>query len=417
MLLRDLFRTQTVSVRALKKTNVRFMLVLVGCLLLSFAPAASGFMSLQQQRGNRPNIMIDKVHKDHWVIHYSYGDDCPVEKRNNDAALTAAVTEALQTWLQPLREYTDRPIVDDFRYLLAADPDANDLTVIFHCDEGISSATVVGGPPQIFMRMGTKVTRNLMHTLRHEMGHAFGFTDTYIRVELWGTPGLSKGGLDSTKGTQPSSIMTGISRHKDGGMLGRDDKNGLVWLYKVSYEGLSIRDCFFRDYELEHNPLGCVPKRPLIFELKNGIEVRALQMLKQDENLDLNARDADGITALQHAFINEYTRVIEALLWEHFEKLDVNVRDAKGRTALHYAVLLNNFDRATEVVERLLEHPKIKVNIRRNDGRTPAQLARDTGRFHLTKLIWAHPTAKLPPWSVLPTGKLTTTWGHLKKQY
>ena len=30
-------------------------------------------------------------------------------KRNNDAALTAAVTEALQLWLQLLRDYTPTP--------------------------------------------------------------------------------------------------------------------------------------------------------------------------------------------------------------------------------------------------------------------------------------------------------------------
>jgi hypothetical protein len=196
--------------------------------------------------------------------------------------------------------------------------------------------------------------------------------------------------------------------------LGKDDKNGIVWLYKVVHEGLSIRDCFFSDYELENPPLGCVPKRPLIFELKHGIEVRVLRMLKQDENLDRNARDADGLTALHHAFINEYTQVVEALL--SFEDIDVNVRGDKGHTALHHAVLLKDINTATDTVERLLANAKIKVNIRRNDGRTPAQLARDIGRFQITKLIWAHPTAKLPPWSVTSAGKLTTTWGHLKKQ-
>ena len=42
------------------------------------------------------------------------------EERNNAEALTAAVTEALQMWLQPLRDYAKRPIVADFRYLLDA---------------------------------------------------------------------------------------------------------------------------------------------------------------------------------------------------------------------------------------------------------------------------------------------------------
>ena len=409
MSIRDLPQTQTASIHA-------FMLMLVGILCLSIAPVASGFMSLQQQRGIRPNTLIDKVHAQHWNISYSYGDDCQPNDKNNDAALTEAITEVLQMWLQPLREYTKKPIVNDFRYLLDADRDASDLIVIFHCDEGIPTARLlVGRPPQIDMRTGTKVTRNFMEVFVHEMGHAFGLADTYIPADKWGDPELDKGGKDSTKGTQPSSAMTGLPRNKEGGMLGKDDQNGVIYLYKVVYEGLSIRDCFFSDYQLENPPLGCVPKRLLIFELKHGIEVHALRMLKQDETLDLNARDADGMTALHHAFINEYTRVVEALL--SFEDIDVNVRGDKGHTALHHAVLLKDINTATDIVERLLGNAKIKVNIRRNDGRTPAQLARDIGRFQFTKLIWEHPTAQLPPWSVTSAGKLTTTWGHLKKQY
>ena len=411
MSIRDLPQTQTVSIHA-------FMLMLVGILCLSIAPVASGFMSLQQQRGTRPDTMVDKVHAQHWNISYSYGDGCQPDEKNNDAALTEAITEVLQMWLQPLREYTKKPIVNDFRYLQGADQEASDLTVVFHCkDPRRSTATLlVGRPPQVDMRMGTKVTRNLMATFLHEMGHAFGLADTYIPGDKWGDPQLDKGGLDSTKGTQPAALMSGNSIHRDGRpVLGKDDKNGIVYLYKVVHDGLSIRDCFFSDYELENPPLGCVPKRPLIFELKHGIEVRVLRMLKQDENLDVNARDADGLTALHHAFINEYTQVVEALL--SFEDIDVNVRGDKGHTALHHAVLLKDINTATDTVERLLANAKIKVNIRRNDGRTPAQLARDIGRFQITKLIWAHPTAKLPPWSVTSVGKLTTTWGHLKKRY
>ena len=391
----------------LSKKSVPVLCVLTGILCLSIVTAASGFISLQQQIGVHPNTMVDKVHAQHWNISYSYGDDCPAEQRNNDEALTEAITEVLQMWLEPLREYSKKPIVADFRYLLDADRDASDLTVIFHCDERrVSTAdTSRVRPPQVDLRKGTKVTRNFMATFLHEMGHAFGLADTYITAAKWGDPLLDKGGLDSTKGTQPASLMSGNTIHRDGNpVLGQDDKNGVIWLYKVIYEGLSIVDCFFPDYKLENPPLGCIPK------LKHGIEVRVLRMLKQDETLDLNARDADGMTALHHAFINEYTRVVDALL--SFEDIDVNARDAKGLTALHHAVLLN----ATEIVEKLLAHAKIKVNIRNNDGRTPAQLARDIGRFQFTKLIWEHPTAKLPPWSVTSAGKLTTTWGHLKKQ-
>ena len=354
------------------------MLALVGSLFLSLVLEALGFIALEQDGRDR-NTLIKKVHTPHWVIHFSYGDNCPPEQRNNGAALTTAVTEALQMWLESLREYTDRPIVNDFRYVLDADRDASDLTVVFHCkDPRVSTAAVSRvRPPQIDMRKGTKVTRNFMEALAHEMGHAFGLADTYIPADKWGKPGLSKGGKDSTKGTQPSSAMSGLPRNKEGGMLGKDDKNGVIYLYKVIYEGLSIRNCFFSDYQLEHEPLGCRPKHPLIFEIKHVSEITAVFVIREDETLDLNARDADGLTALHHAILNAYA----------------------------------------EVVEILLAHPKIKVNIRSNDGRTPAQLARDLGRFQLTKRIWEHPTAALPPWSVVPKGKLATTWGHLKRRY
>ena len=365
----------------LPKKSVPVLCVLAGILCLSVPPASRGFMATQQERGVRQNTMIDKVHKQHWNISYSYSDDCPAEQRNNDEALTEATTEVLQMWLEPLREYSKKPIVADFRYLLDADRDASDLTVIFHCDERRVSTADVSRvrPPQIDLRKGTKVTRNFMAALAHEMGHTFGLADTYIPGDKWGDPQLDKGGLDSTKGTQPASRMSGALWRGDGRQvsLGRDDKNGIVWLYKVSYEGLSIFDCFFANYELENPPLGCVPKRPLIFELKHGIEVRALRMLKQDENLDVNARDADGLTALHHAVLNGYTRVVEALLAED----------------------------------------TITVNIFSNARRTPAQLARELKQLPLAQLIEAHPTAKLPPWAVVPTEKLTTTWGHLKKQY
>ena len=150
-----------------------------------------------------------------------------------------------------------------------------------------------------------------MAALVHEMGHIFGLADTYLRGVDWGKPELDKGGPDATKGTQPGAIMSGVSKfHKDGGMLGRDDKNGIVWLYKRRYEGLVLKDCFFPDYELEKDPLGCRTRYPLIFALQHGAEVLAIIVLRDDAGLDVNVRDADGMTALHHAVLNNYTRVV-----------------------------------------------------------------------------------------------------------
>ena len=224
--------------KLLKPPPLYFTLTLTGCLLLSMTPAAQGFIALVHDRGQQPDAidaMIDKVHELHWDVAYSYGDDCLPEERNNDEALTAAVTEALQIWLQPLRDYAKRPIVADFRYRLNADRRAVDLSVIFYCKIGQPGAAVVPGAlPEISMRDGVQVTPAFMSFLVHEMGHTFGLADTYLRPLDWGNPELDKGGPDFTKGTQPASIMSGVSLfHRGGGLLGRDDKNGIIWLYKA----------------------------------------------------------------------------------------------------------------------------------------------------------------------------------------
>ena len=354
----------------MKTIHLYFTLTLTGCLLLSITPAAQGFMVLEHERRQRPDIMVDKVHELHWDVAYSYGDDCLPEEKNNDKALTAAVTEALQIWLQPLRDYAKRPIVADFRYRLNADWRAVDLGIIFYCKLGQPGAAVTrGARPEISMRDGVQVTPAFMSVLVHEMGHTFGLADTYLSPEDWGNPELDKGGDDATKGTQPASIMSGFSLfHRGGGLLGRDDKNGIIWLYKATYEGLALRDCFFPDYELEEEPLGCRPKYPLIFALKHGLEVIAILILEGDEGLDVNVRDADGMTALHHAVFNKYT-------W---------------------------------VVKVLMQRDDINPSLKNNDGQTPLQLATKLGLDEIAALI--HPKAM----AVDAKRTLTTTWAALK---
>ena len=125
----------------MKPTHLYFCLMLLGSLLLGMIPAAGGFIALEHEWGGRVASMIDKVHQPHWDIAYRYGDDCPPKKRKNDQALTAAVTEALQMWLQPLRDYAKRPIVDDFRYHLDGERQDNDFQITFHCERGVSRAS------------------------------------------------------------------------------------------------------------------------------------------------------------------------------------------------------------------------------------------------------------------------------------
>ena len=75
-----------------------------------------------------------------------------------------------------------------------------------------------------------------------------------------------------------------------------------------------MKTAFSPNYELQATPLGCVPKYPLIFQLKHGLEQIATLIIKDDEGLDVNAQDKDGLTALHHAVIHEFAKVIGMLL-------------------------------------------------------------------------------------------------------
>ena len=104
----------------------------------------------------------------------------------------------------------------------------------------------------------------------------------------------------------PRPFGTGISQ---------DDANGIVWLYKFYHENLPLEDCIFPDYELETSPDGCCPKSPLIFEIKhNNSESFALRVINEDRNTDVNAVDDSGSTALHHAVVKGYPKLVDKLL-------------------------------------------------------------------------------------------------------
>ncbi len=229
-----------------------------------------------------------------------------------------------------------------------------------------------------------------MKAMLHEIGHLFGLADTYVGARR-GPAGMDTGGRNNTRGSQPTSFMSGFFpalTEKDiknidrdalvplQGLvtLGKDDENGIIWLYKYTYEGLPLTDCFFPDYELEEIPFGCKPKHPLIFELKqNNNERLALDVLTDDKNLNVNAQDADGMTALHHAVLNQFE----------------------------------------DVVTELLARSDIKPFLKNKEGLTPLQLAE---KLELPRIVWliaAHPLAL----SVTAKDKLSTVWGSIKQSY
>lgn len=332
------------------------------------------------------------IFKPQWQIGYRYGADCQPADRQNGEALQEAISTALRAWLQPLKElHPARPIVEKFIYQLQADLDpdqpenfddrrAVDLQVAFECTEGRSTAQVgFNFPPAVTIRRGTKLTPWLLAVLTHELGHAFGLADTYARAGIL----QSSGGLQATAGKQPASVMA-----MDGAVHGdklaetptaitEDDKRGIIWLYKYFYEKQAVDNCFFADYEhvkIEHINT-CVPKHPLIFEVKHNHPMHTLQILKDDPELDINAQDAIGMTAL------------------------------------HYAVLYEKL----EVVKALLEHQDIKPLLKNKQGETPLDIAQAIGHRTIIKQFPQQEESKPPPsLNVAPGTNLTTTWGGIK---
>ncbi len=316
----------------MKKVRYIFSLLLVVCLLLSAAPVGDGFIvATGGLHLDGLKILITKVHEPEWKITYHYGAECKPEDRQNDEALKAAISASLRTWLEPLKELNpDRPIVDTFVYELWPDYNPNqpkdlerlrtiDLQVTFECTQARSGAQINRGyPPAVIIRKGTETTRWMLSALTHELGHAFGLADTYDKG--YGIM-QSRGGLDLTAGNQPASVMAiaemaiaGDLRGETPIAIGEDDKRGIVWLYKYFYEDLASDDCFFADYVMEEEPRGCIAKYPLIFETKHNLPRHALELLKEDPTVDVNAQDVGGMTALHYAVMYEKAEVVKALL-------------------------------------------------------------------------------------------------------
>ena len=374
-------------------------LALAVYLCLGALPATEGFMAFDHQRRlserikRKLNNLIRRVHKEQWVIGYRYADNCPPNARNNGQAIEEAITTSLRAWLQPVRELnTGQPVVADFRYvpnlvfpLSEAERKSYDLLISFFCDFGTSHALVVADeakPPYIKLHRGTYVNDQFAGVLLHEIGHTFGLLDTYLR-NIGEEFQVSRGGLSQTIGHQPASVMSNLNYPSPRPTrISQDDANGIVWLYRFYHENLPLEDCIFPDYELEKSPDGCRPKYPLIFEIKHSNERLASNVIHDDENTDINAKDGDGMTALQYAVIKGYTRLVNRLL----QDIEVNSTDGGGMTALHHAVMQGN----RQVVNALLAHEGIDVDIKDGSGLTALHHAVMQKNWQAVQALVAH---------------------------
>ena len=391
-----------------KRTVLWLTFALGVYLCFSALPAADGFITFDHPRQVPEHIrrhwnnLIRRVHKEQWTVGYRYADNCPPAARNNGKAIEEAITTSLNAWLQPVRDMnTGQPVVDDFRYvpnlvfpLQEDERKSYDLIIEFYCDIGKSHALVgvdEAKSPFLKMHRGTFVD-DFAGVLHHEIGHAFGLLDTYTRPErTLEELRVSRGGLGRTIGHQPGSVMNGLNfPHPWPTRVSQDDANGIVWLYKFYHEDLALEDCVFPDYELEKSPDGCRPKHPLIFEIKHGREELAIGVIGQDKNTDINAKDSDGLTALEYAIIKGYQQLVDKLLShkdiEVNSDMDVNIKDGSGRTVLYRAI----GQRSQNGVKVLLGHEGIDVNVQDGNGLTPLHYAVIERYWFAVEALLAH---------------------------
>lgn len=151
---------------------------------------------------------------------------------------------------------------------------------------------------------------------------------------------------------------------------------------------------------------------PLIMAAMYNPEVVPI-LLAQDSNLDINARDNDGKSAIDIARESNYTNIasnletifasrsgvfLEAAKNNDLNTINslidsyVNVKDSNGNTALIEASSRGN----TRVVRKLLSHPNIRVNEKtsRNDH-TALTIAIVRSHTEVIELILDHPKTNL----------------------
>ena len=435
-----------------------FIAMFGGIILYNANKQAEGFITVAHDHPERfvngENVLIKRVHEEHWDIRYRFDEDCPAsfKTEENYRVLRENLERGIRTWLAPLREITDRPIVDKFVFyqIDQGERDENvdyEVRVTFLCEDGRSIAgrqnrTIAMQTSEIDI-VGATFTPSLPYrisTLMHELGHVFDLADTYVGNPSFSLP--STGSYGNTIGRQPRSIMSsGVTcgdKGKSQWILCLDDKRAIQWLYRYHWEGLDPTNCppEFEYEELTHEGRtvgGCVLKQPLIVELRQGHLSRAKQILGIDKNLKINDQDEHGLTAL-HYVAGLHPLYDEQSVWGILMKfldypgLDVNITDNYGNTPLHLSAWFGNramvfgllFTVGLDIletkgikvnaqnkygmtplhnaskggrkrcVEHLLERTDIEVNIKDNRGNTPLHEAVKNGRTEVVTMLLAH---------------------------
>ena len=377
-----------------------------GTLLYNANEQAEGFITIAHDNHERfvngENILIKRVHEEHWDIFYQFDADCPDSRKTeeNYRLLREHLEKAIRTWLAPLREITDKPIVDKlvFHQGKEGQRDEYEISVIFECEKGRSSAGRVSR--SIDMREST-VNRSLTPSLPysafvllHEIGHTFDLADTYVGNKGFSPP--STGGLPKTIGSQPHSVMSSIGCEvNDEFVLCFDDKRAIQWLYRYHWEGLDPTECppEFVYEELTHEGRtvgGCVYKQPLLTEIRQGHGEGVRRLLKNNKEIKINDKDEHGYTVLHYVAplqleSNDLNigRMVRAIMG--YKDIDPNITDKYGNSPLHWAAWFGNAQMVFLMLS--LKNNNVKLNAQNKYGETAMHYAGKLGRDWCTKFL------------------------------
>ena len=363
---------------------------------------------------NGENVLIKRVHEEHWDVFYDFKKSCPASRRTqeNYQILRENLEEGIRTWLAPLKEITNRPIVDKFNFYRDERKENVDheIHVTFICEDGRSSAGrgsrsihIKTSPIETMTSLFAPSLPYRISTLLHELGHVFDLADTYVGNPSFSPP--STGGNYQTIGRQPQSVMSigagcWVKGQRD---ICLDDKRAIQWLYRYHWEELDPTDCpdEFEYEQLSHKGRtigGCVFKHPLIIQLRQKHLMNASQILFDDKNLKINNKDKHGLAALHYAAplyrdfnIGEVRRFLKNLL--RYPNINVNITDNHGNSPLHWAAWFGHKSMTwrllflEEVNDSFPERKKLKINAQNKYGMTALHNAAKGGKNKCTDYL------------------------------
>ena len=174
-----------------------------------------------------------------------------------------------------------------------------------------------------------------------------------------------------------ADVVEALLQHGRVDVNARDD-NGwtpLAWAAsREDSEGVPVVKILLEHDGIDPDARDNEGRAPLLKAAMHGKAGVVEAFLQRGSRVDVNTRDAEGMTPLAWAAArpgSDAAPLVKMLLGH--DGIDVNVADNKGWTSLFVAVSLGS----AEVVNVFLQHGGVDLNARDNRGRTPLSLARE----------------------------------------